>query len=225
MPRRKKYVPKRKAPVRRYKKKSYPRKNMISPSGVPTVRFVKMRYVTRIPLTTGVAVVSAQFRANSIFDPEVALGGHQPMGHDTMSTLYNHYTVVGSKLTCDWASQISSGDNGIMVGCYLSDDGVYPYTDYTGMVEAKKGTYRSIVKQRNSVKTTTGFSAKKFFNLSDVKDNQQRVGAVFGQNPVDEAVFVVWAQAHDFGATNTVSCVITLDYAVVCGEPKELGQS
>lgn len=42
-----------------------------------------------------------QFRINSLFDPDFSLGGHQPLGYDQYSTLYNKYRVhgMGYKIT------------------------------------------------------------------------------------------------------------------------------
>jgi len=37
------------------------------------------------------------FRGNGMFDPDVQVGGQQPMGFDQWSSLYRHYRVIGSK--------------------------------------------------------------------------------------------------------------------------------
>jgi len=34
------------------------------------------------------------FRLNSLFDPDYTGGGHQPMGHDELATLYDNYQVT-----------------------------------------------------------------------------------------------------------------------------------
>jgi len=35
-----------------------------------------------------------EFRANGMYDPEVAVGGHQPYGFDQLTARYQHWTVV-----------------------------------------------------------------------------------------------------------------------------------
>lgn len=39
------------------------------------------------------------YRGNSINDPNSTGSGHQPMGHDQFSLMYNRYLVLGSKIT------------------------------------------------------------------------------------------------------------------------------
>lgn len=62
--------------------------------GFPTSRSVKLRYVTYANLdasATGVATVV--FRANHLFDPDYATGGHQPMWFDNYSAIYSRFRV------------------------------------------------------------------------------------------------------------------------------------
>lgn len=48
------------------------------------------------------------FRGNGLFDPDVQVGGQQPMGFDQWAALYRHYRVIGSKITvtCGHQEQI-----------------------------------------------------------------------------------------------------------------------
>jgi hypothetical protein len=58
----------------------------------------KLRYSTRAQFTpTGTTVQQFQLRGNGLFDPQVALGGHQPRGFDEFMKTYDMYTVHGSK--------------------------------------------------------------------------------------------------------------------------------
>lgn len=47
-------------------------------------------------------------RANGLFDPEVAAGGHQPRGFDQLMALYDHFVVINAKITVWFANQSSS---------------------------------------------------------------------------------------------------------------------
>lgn len=44
-------------------------------------------------------IVSHSFRVNGCFDPDMAVGGHQPRGFDEYMNIYERFTVVSSKLT------------------------------------------------------------------------------------------------------------------------------
>jgi hypothetical protein len=46
----------------------------------------------------GVANTYHQFRANSLYDPDLSGIGHQPMFHDNYSQLYQKYRVISSKI-------------------------------------------------------------------------------------------------------------------------------
>lgn len=59
-----------------------------------------MRYACTTDITmNGAGEAVLGFRANGMYDPEVALGGHQPLYYDQMTALYNHWTVTASKIT------------------------------------------------------------------------------------------------------------------------------
>lgn len=62
-------------------------------------RKVTMIYHERFDLNPGAAVLASRiYRANSCFDPTYAIGGHQPRGFDQLMALYDHGTVIASKI-------------------------------------------------------------------------------------------------------------------------------
>lgn len=226
MPRRKKYA-RRRMPYRRRKRRMprYRLSAMRAPSGMPVQNVVKQRYNEQVSWTASVAAVPYFFRANSIFDPNLTGTGHQPMGHDEMVALYNHYVVLGAKLTARWVVTTGTGNGPVMVGCMVDADNTLPYASFENIIEAKKGTYRSISYQRNQQTTTCYFSAKKFFDVKDVKDNIQRLGATTGANPGEDANFCLWMQPLDKSTSNTVTVNVTIDYIVQFSEPRQLSVS
>lgn len=197
------------------------------PSGLLLPRFAKLRYVYSGTISSVLGGIGTQyFRANSIYDPDYTGLGGQPMGHDTYEALYDKYIVVGSKLSVDWSNtQANDGKYNMVVGNFLTDTPTYPYTTYTGAIEAKKGNYRNIIFQRNSVRTKSYFSTKKYFNIKDVKDNVGVYGALFGANPQEPAYFLLWAQSKDGSTSNSVQITAIIDYIILLQEPKTLSQS
>lgn len=97
---------KRKATVTR--KRNYPRR-IIRAVGVPKQAYAKLRYMnfTEFNLAAGAANYT-KFRLNSLFDPEVALGGGQPYYHDQWSALFARYRVYGCKVEVTLSCSSSS---------------------------------------------------------------------------------------------------------------------
>lgn len=59
---------------------------------------LKLPYASEYLLTLGGIGAPAQFaiRGNSLFDPEVIIGGRQPFGFDQYAAFYQRYCVLGS---------------------------------------------------------------------------------------------------------------------------------
>lgn len=204
------------------------RRNLVSnyaPSGIPTMRTANMRYVaTQSVTSTGGALQEVILRANSVFDPFQGSGGHQPMSYDQWSALYNHYVVLGSKITIKLLP-IDGDQSPGYCGIYLSDGTVPPYTSAPEFAEARKGTWKLIIPaQSSSVTLTNKLSVKKFFNVKDVKDNIDRLGASVTANPAEEAYYHFWYGTAN-GSTDTIRIMYTIDYIVQFSEPKDIAQS
>lgn len=72
------------------------------PTVFPDRVMVKLPYLA---LTGGdtVGFFDYQYRHNGCFDPEVAIGGHQPLAFDQWMSLYENFVVTGCKIRCDIA--------------------------------------------------------------------------------------------------------------------------
>ncbi len=66
---------------------------------VPDKKISTLRYVLQYNELVGDTISSAGFRANGCFDPEIAIGGHQPRGFDQFMTLYHKYVVLSSTIS------------------------------------------------------------------------------------------------------------------------------
>lgn len=223
---------------RRYKKRRPQRRRRRNRSGTistlstnsqpfPASYLCKHRYVETFTLDPTFGTPShAIYSCNGLFDPTTAVGGHQPLGFDQMTQLYDHYTVLGAKATIRFFSgdDATSGSN--MCYAYVNDDST-PITTYDTVMEQNKGVVKPLT-SANAAQTCTivqKFSAKKFFGVTDIKDNSQLKGSS-GANPVDGAFFIIGAQgiASSIDPT-TVYCNITIDYITLWSERHDLAQS
>jgi len=73
---------------------------------------------------------------------------------------------------------------------------------------------------------TQTYSAKKFFNVKDVKDNLTRLGAATSTGPSEQAVYTIVIGSVDKAALAiTYDLVIEIEYIILFSEPKQLAQS
>lgn len=225
-----KYTPRKKT-YRRYVPRSLgPRQGV--PSGMPLSRVANIRYCTQGVIGCQEHVIGYyNVRANSPYDPEYNAGGGQPLGWKQWTNLYDQYVVLGSKITAyiSYKEQNTIDNPPMAVGIYLSDDPKIPYVDWQGLVEARKGTFRMMAPmQAAPVKVMSKYSAKHFFNVSDVKDNLKMIGAPVNADPDDEAVYIIWGNTtgtHEATESVALNVNIIIDYIVLFSEPKDLARS
>lgn len=221
-------------PRRRYKKRRgyrkrrrFTRTKELMP-GFPATKLVKHRYCDVLSLVPGVGISAFAYAANGMYDPYIPAGGHQPLGYDEWSQFYNHYVVIGAKVTCQFVLSSSGQNTSMATGIYLADDSVIP-TSLTELVEQGLGTYRiqasGVNAPGNYQRQTKTFSAKKFFNVTDIKDNIGRIGATNTANPAELAVFNIWAASVDGTSIGSIDCLMTIEYLALWSEPKSLTQS
>lgn len=195
----------------------------------PANRIVKMKYVSKFVIDVGASAEFKEyiFSANSIFDPDVTSAGHQPYGFDQWTTFYKQYVVLGSKITVQGITDTTSTPS--IYGVRTVDLATTGHTTITGLMENPIVSYRVLQLAANGNvpdPATARFSAKKWFNVKDVKDNKTRIGALMTASPSEQAYFSVFAGPHN--ATTDIPAIYflaTIHYTVLLSEPKELPQS
>lgn len=200
-------------------------------SPVPRMTQVTMRYCTAIQLDPGSAGIRAfhKFSAISIYDPDVTGTGHQPHGHDTYQLLYQHYKVIGSKLTATFSPAGAQAGSGTMVCAVAVDDSVTePPSDIQNVIEGPDCVYAIASNadgSPNVVTLTKTFSPMKFLGITP--DQWRSAGsALFGQNPNEDAYFNVFAAPlNQVVDADPVNVQIEISYIVQCSEPRNVAPS
>lgn len=68
--------------------------------GFPQSMSTKLRYCDSVDLTPNSSSInSVSYLANGLFDPQVAVGGHQPRGFDEFMEIYKKFTVKGATIS------------------------------------------------------------------------------------------------------------------------------
>jgi len=220
---------------RNYRRKTtrYRKRNMLSFSKAPVPnRFAtKLRYVSERGLVVdpalaapGVYVVSA----NSLFDPNHTGAGHQPRGFDQFMTMYDHYTVVGCKITVTLSQTNDRAYDPSKFGIALKDAAPLSYSlnDYCegrnvvstmmpGKAATNVGTTRTLSKT---------FSARKFLGVSKPLASSILRGSIVA-SPDEQAYFHIFNQSVFSTNTELVNVWFRVEYLVVFTEPKQPDQS
>lgn len=133
------------------------------------------------------------FRANDMYDPNGTGVGHQPMGFDEIGALFNHFTVIGSKIviTCSGATTDTK------IGCYLSGANLLG----SGIERAIEAGSKTITMNTNSTpkKLVHKCSPKKFFRQTSIIDNYSLRGST-SASPAEIAYYLIWVAPADRSA-------------------------
>lgn len=200
--------------------------------GFPTSKLVRFRYVQEIQLNAGVAGIATHlFRANSLFDPDFLLGGHQPMGYNEWMARYNHYTVIGSRCVVTYAPSVTASVLPAYFGVNLSGDAAATYTSVEHLLEQRFTrrshgvagmSYHLVNDKRATVQCH--FAARKFFGSSFVVGVEPYRGGA-ASNPTEQAYFEIWTASVGGNDPATLNLLVNIDFIAVLGEPAQLPQS
>jgi len=198
----------------------------------PNNQRVTMRYVDRCSLNAGTATGAIQaYRANSIFDPDSTGTGHQPYGRDTWATMFNHYTVIGSKIQVKGYSSPTTENFGapVIISLSLDDAALSAFVAPGGIYRCEGGNVAYDLADtgnvgRQPVRLKKSFVSSSFFSKEAPEDNDQ-LGAAMGSNPAEVAFFNLAVTGNDGGEPAAMEFLVTIDYDVILSEPTLLTPS
>ena len=224
--------------TRRNYKKQIVAKPKISWAGIPLSRTVKLRYSQQVSMSNPVGGAVHNFRANSLYDPDLTGVGGQPLGFDQMAALYNHYVVLGSKFIAkpiEHGTNTTSGDAPAFYIAKTSDNGDKDYQSVSHLIEAtgkqplvnQNYVYNRINKPRfRRDQATATYSARKMFRTNPMTNED--IKSLVTTNPVEEAVFQLYVFPQLDSAVNNSDSVmfqITIEFTAVFTEPKDIARS
>lgn len=192
---------------------------------LPNKLYTRLRYGTSTSLSTAASSIdSFIMSANGLYDPEDPIGGHQPRGFDQLMTMYDHYTVVASKINVTFRTSGDSGTASLPITAWiiLSDDNT-SFASSSDIYESSKLRYSVMAHpegNRGVVQLSKKFNAKQFFTKSKVLDDDNLRGDA-NNNPGEGAFFHIGMDSFTQLTTATVDCLIVVDYVAVLSEPKQ----
>lgn len=208
------------------RKKRYSKKRqLISTKGCRTFKYCEQSSLD--PAIGGVAA-SYSYSCNGLYDPNITGGGHQPMGFDQLvGVMYDHYTVIGAKITVRFFSAGTSvGPNTAIVGIAVRDRSGYTGS-LTEMLEQGRQVSRPLSTSDARGFTTVSYKVNpaKFLGRSKPMSDSQLKGSV-SANPAEQCYFIVFAASADGSSdTTAIQTTVQIEYTAVLSEPLFLSQS
>jgi hypothetical protein len=164
-----------------------------------------------------------------MYDPNTAVGGNQPYGFDQLMAMYDHYTVIGSKIIAKFASTATGDQENGLIGIALMDTPT-ALTDWRQYVEKGNCVYSFIQPSGtagpdSTAMLTMSFSPKKFLSRSHPMSDPQLKGTD-SSNPTEQAYFHIFGISFTgVAAANAVFFHPVIEYISVFFEPKALTTS
>lgn len=186
------------------------------------LRYQQVKHQYAAPQSTGGS--TQVWRANGLFDVDISGGGHQPRGFDEMMSFFDHFHVIGAKITVRMVDQNSTKE-GTLITLWVADTSTVP-TLYSDFSERRSMKTALLPGNGNSgVRTLShGFSSKRQFGKSPLDDNTQQGDAT--ANPSEGAYFMVNVSNSGVGTfLDPVETYTTIDYITVFTEAKQIGPS
>ena len=223
-------MPKRPVKKPRYRRKSVKatrKRSNLPIGGFTKTKKVKLRYTDMVTINGGSSGNPAAYyySANGVYDPDVTSTGHQPRYLDEWLAIYDHYTVVGSKIK---VTAVPSGTMNVtpgMWGIFLDDNTTLSYHNAQDIIEGdkRKDNYRffgplEVHTNGKSPKLTCTFSSKSVFGKNPVGCEELRGSA--SANPAEQSYFAIWAAGVAGGDPALYAFLVDIEYIMVLTERK-----
>ena len=221
------------------RRKSNKKSRQVLPfGGFPERKAVRLKYVDFIKLDatpSGSATPKIHhFRANSLYDPDRTSSGHQPRGFDQHALLYDHYTVIGSKIKVTFESDVDNvSPAGQYCFLYLQDTEGVPGS-LIDIMEGGVGKSKFNYRPRNtvsgkSVTLTQKYSPYKFFGIPKTTSilSMDELTPQCTANPLEDAIYTIGIMCQRTTTTDPPAVVarVEIEYIAIFSEKKPMGSS
>jgi hypothetical protein len=133
-----------------------------------------LRYNSQLTLTApGTSTITNyQFRLNSLYDPDLTSTGHQPMGYDQLTALYNQWVVTRCRVIVN-AIMLSdpayvSGSAGMLAMYGVANDSSVPTTP-SQLIENHQPSYSTVSGYQNHCRLARVFDLPRMFGLTQTQ--------------------------------------------------------
>ncbi len=193
---------------------------------MPDRKVATLRYFVGQVVDVDTTFKTLQFRANGLFDPEIAVGGHQPRGFDQWMVLYEKFAVMSCTINVKIYNRSSKEPCAASV--ILTEAGIANDTSLVDMIESnpktsKVGYWHSESGRFGMIRHTVNIA--KYVNASSgIRDDLDLHGTI----SADPVKAVTWqVNLTNGGGINcgNTDVNVTLIYRVMFLEPNKFGAS
>jgi len=179
---------------RKYKRSNTYRKWI--PNVMPDTHLAYLNWQEELSLDAPVGLDYATFSASGMYDPRLALGGHQPYGLDQLSAFYKYNKVLSSTITVTPVIDYVADTTPCYVAVVLSDTNTTPtFTDVSHFLEfckrmgSKVITVGSYFAQNSDNNQTVSckYDFKKWYNAHPDQEINWGIGQT--ANPAMQTAF------------------------------------
>lgn len=173
----------------------------------------KLRYCENVALTSATgALNSTIFRLNSLFDPQNAVGGHQPMYFDQLAAVFARYVVLGAKIKVTFGAVTETANTSNFVVGIAGSGATSFYTDPQTAMEDNHGKWTTVNGRNGNSGTRTlslDFNARRDLAI----DPYGYLTAVTA-DPSLVYYGILWVA--DLQATGTTSIILNVEIVFDC---------
>lgn len=145
------------------------------------------------------------------------------MYFDQLTAVYNHYTVMRSKITIQ-AVPTTTGTG--IFGVYIDDDTTVTPTLAQDLCEQNSSAYRLVCSagsQGQPITVSKVWDAVQAFGPSTLANDDLQGNS--GANPVEQQYFTIFVQDSPGAAVTTFNCLVTVEYLAIWDELKNINSS
>jgi len=187
--------------------------------GFPSRLTFTHTYVDNFTLVSTLGSIGTQvYRLNGMYDPDYSNTGHQPMFFDQMTPLYEHYTVIASKITI-WLTPSTASTVPCQVAMFQNSANGATFSSMKDIAEQYRCKMaQTTMGDTRPVKLSLGFSAKKTFGGS-VLGNTDLQGTATA-DPAEISYGYIALKSNDNATTATFYIRAKIDFIAVWNERK-----
>lgn len=190
----------------------------VSNTPLPTKLKCSMVYATNVSINIPAIGAAANhvFSANGLFDPDITGVGHQPRGFDQLMTMYDHYVVIGSKITV-FVQPVGTSVSTVW-GIVLKDDSTTT-NNADNLLEEAFVSYKMAAPGSEPVALVQQFN-NNFLGYSKPLGVTELEG-IATSNPTEQAYYHVFGYSPSATDEASVAVQVRIEYQVMLIEPNQ----